>query len=53
MPQVVETEVLDAGTPLGLVPRRRAMVDALAGEGEAQASSLAEPSGGDIADIGQ
>ena len=37
MPQVVEAEVLDAGAPLGLLPRCRALLDPLAGEGEAPA----------------
>src|ERR1700687_2945930 len=40
VPQVVETELLDAGTLLRLVPRRRALMAALAGEGEAPAPVL-------------
>jgi hypothetical protein len=40
VPQVVETEVLDPGTLFRLVPRRRALVDALTGEGETPAPVL-------------
>jgi hypothetical protein len=40
VPQVVETEVLDAGTLLRLVPRRRALVNALTDEGETPAPML-------------
>ena len=40
MPQVVEAEVLDAGTLLRLVPRGGALLDSLTSEGEAPARVL-------------
>jgi hypothetical protein len=40
VPQVVEAEVLDAGTLLRLIPRRRVLMDTLTGEGETPAPVL-------------